>query len=306
MLVTAQLTKSIHVSTAGTLATLLTPTEKLTINNLTITGSINAIDFQTMRDNMPAISILDLSAVNIAAYNDMWNPIPANEIPESAFSFFDINKKYSNLTSIILPLTLTKIERNAFNSCSGLLNVDIPVGVSIIGNGAFWGCTTLHAVVIPSTATTIDDVAFAGCTALQSITVKATTPITFGLYVTPFTGVNKSTCTLYVPAGTLNAYKAADQWKDFLNIVELTTTQTYSVAKHEILLYPNPATDFICFAGMDKDTQIDIYSITGKHIKSYHLNQGANSIDVSAYPKGIYLINGVSEDEKWMGRFVKE
>jgi hypothetical protein len=34
-----------------------------------------------------------------------------------------------------------------------------------------------------------------------------------------FTGTDKSKCTLYVPAGTADAYKAADVWKEF-NVIE--------------------------------------------------------------------------------------
>lgn len=221
LLVFAQVTKTIHVTTAGTLSSLLTASEKASVANLIITGTINAVDFQTIRDNMPSVAILDISAATIGAYNDMWNPIPANEIPESAFSFFDVTKKYSNLTNIHLPTTITKIGRNAFNSCTGLTSIAIPDGVTSIGNGAFWGCTALQSVVIPATVATINDVAFSGCTALSSITVKAATPIAFGLYVTPFVGVNKNTCTLYVPAGSQNEYKAANQWKDFVNILEI-------------------------------------------------------------------------------------
>lgn len=34
----------------------------------------------------------------------------------------------------------------------------------------------------------------------------------------PFENVNKSGCVLYVPAESVDSYKAADVWKDFLNI----------------------------------------------------------------------------------------
>lgn len=34
---------------------------------------------------------------------------------------------------------------------------------------------------------------------------------------------NKNVCTLYVPEGTVDLYKAADQWKDFLNISGIAT-----------------------------------------------------------------------------------
>jgi len=36
-----------------------------------------------------------------------------------------------------------------------------------------------------------------------------------------FEGVNKSTCTLYVPNGSKDAYSKAEGWKDFINIIEI-------------------------------------------------------------------------------------
>lgn len=216
-----QVTKSIQVTTAGTLTTLLTATEKSTITNLTITGTIDAVDFQTMRDQMPSIAVLDISAVNIAALNDLWYPSAANEIPESAFSFFGITKKYSNLKTVSLPVTATSIGRNAFNSCTGLTDITIPNGYTTIGDGAFWGCTGLLNVNIPASVTTINDVIFDNCISLKAIYVNIQTPLTFGLYVTPFYGINQTTCTLYVPVGSKAAYQVADQWKDFVNIQEI-------------------------------------------------------------------------------------
>jgi len=35
-----------------------------------------------------------------------------------------------------------------------------------------------------------------------------------------FNGIDKQKCTLYVPKNSLEAYKAADYWKDFYNIEE--------------------------------------------------------------------------------------
>jgi len=52
----AQLSKTIDLANAGTLSTALTPTELQNVTNLTITGTIDARDFKTMRDSMPLLS----------------------------------------------------------------------------------------------------------------------------------------------------------------------------------------------------------------------------------------------------------
>ena len=51
---------------------------------------------------------------------------------------------------------------------------------------------------------------------LTSIICEATIPPVCGAEC--FTNVNKTLCTLYVPAESVEAYKIADQWKDFYNI----------------------------------------------------------------------------------------
>ncbi len=38
--------------------------------------------------------------------------------------------------------------------------------------------------------------------------------------LTCFNGINKATCKLYVPMGTVNAYREAIGWHEFENIIE--------------------------------------------------------------------------------------
>jgi len=66
--------------------------------------------------------------------------------------------------------------------------------------------------------TYIGDWAFSYCTAVTKIISRATTPPVCGpraLY-----GIDKQNCTLEVPQGTLSAYQAAEQWKEFFFIQE--------------------------------------------------------------------------------------
>ncbi len=57
---------------------------------------------------------------------------------------------------------------------------------------------------------------FSGCTALTKLESLNATPPTceYGA----LTDIDKEKCTLYVPQNSFEAYKAADQWKEFFNI----------------------------------------------------------------------------------------
>jgi predicted metal-dependent HD superfamily phosphohydrolase len=61
----------------------------------------------------------------------------------------------------------------------------------------------------------VGDFAFASCGSL-TVYNHAVTPQNIDADV--FMDVDISTCTLYVPATSINAYKAAEGWKEFKNI----------------------------------------------------------------------------------------
>lgn len=117
------------------------------------------------------------------------------------------------MTSINIPSTLsiTSIGQHAFNDCYHLTSFEIPASVTSIGNNAFAYCRGLTSITIPNSVTTIGNGTFFECTGLTSITSLNTTPPTLGTNV--FYNV-PATCTIYVPAASVNAYKAASGWRD--------------------------------------------------------------------------------------------
>ena len=60
---------------------------------------------------------------------------------------------------------------------------------------------------------------FANCTSLSSITILVSNPLDIQSGV--FYNVDMTTCTLYVPAGSVEAYKNAEVWGEFENIFAL-------------------------------------------------------------------------------------
>ncbi|HAE24762.1 MAG TPA: hypothetical protein DCG33_05425, partial [Prevotellaceae bacterium] len=101
--------------------------------------------------------------------------------------------------------------------------------VTSIGDGAFQNCAGLKFVTIGNSVTSIGKSAFSDCRGLTSVTNFANTPQEIEWHV--FYNVDKSTCVLYVPAGSISAYQSADKWKSFADIlpigaqpVDVTTT----------------------------------------------------------------------------------
>ena len=146
-------------------------------------------------------------------------------IPESVTSIGDgAFGGCSGLTSIAIPNSVTSISNSAFSGCSGLTSVTIGNGVTSIGYGAFWGCSGLTSITIPNSVTSIGNYAFFNCSGLTSVICLAENVPNTGSNV--FYNVPKSTATLYVPAGSVDAYKAADEWKNFGTIAAYSIPAT--------------------------------------------------------------------------------
>ena len=165
-------------------------------------------------------------------------------IPESVTSIG--NNAFSHctsLTSITIPESVTTIGSYAFSYCTSLTNITIPEGVNSIGWAALSGCSGLTSITIPETVTSIDECAFQNCSSLTSITIpEGVTKIGFSAFsgctgLTSITSYIKepfeldndtfvdisSSCVLYVPAGTRDAYIAAGWTEDIFKggVVEL-------------------------------------------------------------------------------------
>jgi ELWxxDGT repeat protein len=117
------------------------------------------------------------------------------------------------LTSVNIPTSITSIGAYMFSSCTSLTSVTIPTSVASIGAYTFQNCSGLTSIAIPNSVASIADYSFSGCTGLTSIAVNWTTPLTINANV--FNGLNLSTITLNVPAGTETAYKDALVWREF-------------------------------------------------------------------------------------------
>lgn len=74
-------------------------------------------------------------------------------------------------------------------------------------------------------------------------------------------------------------------WQEWDESTMSTPIQDYT----NVAIYPNPAEHFIMIDGVDYNTNVDIYDISGKIVKSFTFESKSQQIDVSDLVKGIYL-----------------
>lgn len=169
--------KTVNLSSGGTLSSSLTADEKSKITKLTITGKIDARDFKCMRDEIGLLNDIDLSNAAIVAYSGTEGTVGsnknyvANQLPEYTFTNSLTSKGKTSLKNILLPSTLIEIGNYSFQECTGLLEIVVPNSVTAIGEGAFKGCTNMLKVTLSNSITKIDNTVFYRCYGLTSLTI---------------------------------------------------------------------------------------------------------------------------------------
>ena len=213
------------------------------LTSVTIPNSVTSIGENTFQGCLGLTSVtIPNSVTNIG--NDAFggcSSLTSLTIPNSVTSIGKEAFRYcSGLTSFTIPNSVTSIEMYTFLFCTGLTSVTIPNSVTSIGGAVFYGCSGLTSVTIPNSVTTIGNEVFEECSGLTSVTigsgVKTIGYETFAscskltdVYclatdvpdtkANAFDASNIASATLHVPATSVDAYKAAEPWKNFKEIV---------------------------------------------------------------------------------------
>lgn len=117
-----------------------------------------------------------------------------------------------NLVSVKLGNGLTEIGKAAFNYCHSLNSITIPNNVESINQAAFGSCYSLNTITLGKNITTIGSQTFNDCYNISTINSYAVNPPAIESSV--FSVSDLMAITLNVREKALEAYKAADVWKD--------------------------------------------------------------------------------------------
>lgn len=147
-----------------------------------------------------------------------------------------------NLASLVLPKEMKEIKDYAFQNCKSLKEIVVPYGITNIDEGICNYCSNLRTITLPVTVQAFSNRgnSFAYCKEL--IDVYCYAPNAPTIIQDPFYGSLIQHVTLHVPESSIEAYKAANIWKDFKSIVGLTDTNNYfemtvNVGKNGTVVY---------------------------------------------------------------------
>ena len=208
----------------------------------------------------------------------------------------------TSLKTIEIPQSVTGIAGGAFNRCSSLTKVVVPESVKSMGTDVFAYCTALEETYLPSTLPYIAARLFKGCTALSKITIGnavenidgdvfsgCTNLTTFNcMTATPpacgkaFDATMLENCTLYIPTGSLEAYKTADYWKEFKKIEEKDFASVENAERDNVTVTASGNT--ITVKGAGTEAEVEIYTAAGKLVTK------TTSKTIEMPGSGVYLV----------------
>lgn len=309
-----------------------------TLTQVIIPTSVNSIEDYAFYKSTGLTEVIIPNSVNSIGYMAFYECTGLREVTigNSLTTIGDHVFSYcTGLTQVNISNSVTVIGGDAFTGCTGLVSfiVDaantayssldgvlfnkdkslllqypasnsrkaytIPNSVTVIGRSAFSYSIGLTEVTIPNLVTEIGRSAFYYCIGLTAIISHIEAPDAVVLGTNVFYNVPKATCELQVPKGKVDAYKAADQWKDFTRIVEMVSTGIgLSPDAPQWSVHPNPVQDVLTIGSANSALPtVKVYSLSGTLL----LEKKSLQIDVSHLPAGVYIIDIDGSTE----RFVK-
>lgn len=169
---------------------------------------------------LPSAMIIDGTEVEVA--NTYQFSTTSEHIINYSFADNTIPERFLNslthVTNVVIGDTITSIGNYAFQYCSGLTSIIIPDNITSIGDFAFYNCSGLTSITIGNQITEIGELAFGDCSGLTSITVEAVDPPE--LWSESFNNTND--CPIYVPAASVDTYKAATSksWSEYASRIQ--------------------------------------------------------------------------------------
>ena len=208
--------RGFHVTTFGMGSVIFTNDASSVVESITIPKTTSVINKNALA-GCPNLKTVVVDSEN--PYYDSRENCNAI-ITTSQNPYFTPNTLIAGCQTPVIPHSVAEIADKAFYN-SALESITIPTGVTKIGRSAFNNSNQLSSVTLPASLKEIGDWAFADCLSLNTIICYALVPPTVSSYT--FQGSNPiyNNPTVYVPAESVEAYKNAEHWKWFLQILPI-------------------------------------------------------------------------------------
>lgn len=218
----------------------------------------------------------------------------------------------TEITDLIIPSSVTRIEMYAFDNCKGLKSVKFPNSLKYIGKQSFFSCSSLTNISIPNSVEVLDASSFGNCTNLKSLTIGKSVKIIETMAFAPSENLNEVYClakdvpntntsafhnpqiaTLYVPEVSLTQYETTMPWSQFGTILPIDDVSGIEYcSNNELRVFS--CNGLINISGLDESKQIAIYQTDGKQVATAKAYNGSASVATNI-SKGTPVIVKIGE-----------
>ena len=230
-------------------------------------------------DALTSVSMPSVTAIGDWAFASC-NALTSVSMPKvTAIGNYAFGYCYA-LTSVEMP-EVTTIGNGAFYHCDALASASMPEATTV-GKDAFRYCCALTSLDIPASVTTIGSDAFDGCSSLASVYCHWEQPLECD---PEFTSEVLMNATLYVPKGTIDAYRSVDPWRWFINIEEGNYSGIADATASEVVI--KVIDGAIVIEGGDSTASapvVEVYSAGGQCVY-----RGTDS-SIGGLPRGVYVV----------------
>lgn len=192
-----------------------------TSEGYSIPASVTEIGYSSFEESVLVHLVMDNNVTTIGA-NAFFNCKKLEDIVLST-SLVSIPRQCffgcQQLKSLTIPASVETLGESAFMT-AGLESIIIPNSISSLPEDCFYGCENLASVHIPASVNKISDRAFYNCIALKAIRCDNPEPPACES-ASSFNNVDRNTCQIDVPAGSVDAYAKAAIWSEFKKISEI-------------------------------------------------------------------------------------
>lgn len=203
--------------------------------------------------------------------------IPSNIKVLSEYIFSDCK----SLKSVVVPEGIIEIGNDAFLRCEKLSELQLPKSISKIYGNFINGCKLLKSLTIHHQVSGVSQAIFHGCSLEELHFRRAVLPVWIQTTY-PQSPVIKpgNNCTLYVPKGSAETYKASEFWNTFNTIVEEEIAEAlnyqlsfpYSLTGGQILVNGEAAKGGVMEFEMGSDIVISTTAKDGYHLRALLVN----------------------------------
>lgn len=258
-----------------------------------VTYTVNRIDSCAFIDcaDLTSITIGDkVQTIGYSAFERCYSLRQVNFGSKLWFIDYESFKHCTSLQGVILPKSVTYLANEAFYGCANLLSVSLNSKLSYIGKKAFAG-TNIFSLNIPASVKTLDW-NFIDEPWLRQVITTPMKPL--AVMPETFQGVNQPACVLYVPFDAMDAYEAADYWKEFGEILLIIEDDIFGVVIDGICYNLNTVTRCAEVVGAVNTAMVEIpeeVSYEGESYLVHAINSnafaGCDKLETLTIPAGV-------------------